>query len=216
MRAHLRICCSIGVAIVFLLAAVEMAAQSGRKMKKAPPQPPVQGVNQPEARTIPEPEAEPEKPKETGPGLIVASDIPEIGPPSFWLDIARQACAAELRNARMSDVRETRDKHRADASKIAKEDGVYVAHLELRVNPFGRPTTNARYEFDLRYTLYEPKTGKILHTGSGYPVQDRVRSPSPPIGYDYEQRMLELMGRDAGQKILRYLREHPAKNPIES
>ncbi|MEP7340396.1 MAG: hypothetical protein ABI977_21880, partial [Acidobacteriota bacterium] len=45
----------------FLLGASALA-QSGRKQKKAENQPPPQGVNQPETRTVAEPEVTPDKP----------------------------------------------------------------------------------------------------------------------------------------------------------
>lgn len=196
-----------------MLAASFAGAQSGRKTKRPPPQPPVQGVNQPEARTVPESEIEVDrdKPKETGPGIIIASDIPDLGAPAFFADIARQACAAEMRDARFPDIREARDKHRVDASKIAKEDEVYVVHLELRINQFGRPTAGARFDFDLRYTIFEPKTGKMVNAGAGYPAQRNTRQP--PIGYDYDQRVVELMGRDAGAKALQFIRENAQRRP---
>ena len=59
-----------------VLLGVSALAQSGRKQKKAEVQPPPQGVNQPETRTVAEPEIAPEKPKEKekekGPAILVS------------------------------------------------------------------------------------------------------------------------------------------------
>ena len=203
----------LGLMIVLLLPGAVAIAQSGRKTKRAEPQPPVQGVNQPEARTLPEPEAPPEKPKDAGPGVVIASDVADLNAPLFYIGIARQSCAAELRDARITDLREAQDKNRVDAVKIAKDDNVYVIHLELRVNPYGQTSSNSRYNFDLRYTLYEPKTGKVINSGPGFPSQGRM-GRGAPIGYDYDQRQVELMGRDVGQRVLKYLQEHPQPRPL--
>jgi hypothetical protein len=200
----------IGLTIILLLPGAVAIAQSGRKAKKADPQPPVQGVNQPEARTVPEPEAPPEKPKVAGPGVVIASDVVDLDTPIFFVSIARQACAAEMRDARFNgDIREAVDKNRVDAIKIAKDDNVYVVHLELRNNVYApRTSSYSRYNFELRYTLFEPKTGKILNSGPGYPSQGRM-GRSGPIGYDYDQRQVELMGRDVGQRVLKYVNGLP-------
>ncbi|MFN7828632.1 MAG: hypothetical protein ACK5RR_11750, partial [Acidobacteriota bacterium] len=61
------------IPLIFLAALLSISGpgQSGRRQKRAESQPPVQGVNQPEARTQPEPTITPEeeRPKEQGPGI---------------------------------------------------------------------------------------------------------------------------------------------------
>src|SRR5262249_31307544 len=77
------------------------SAQSGRRQKRAEPQPPIQGVNQPEARTAPEPEVSPDKPKEKDPGraVLVSTAMADFGISSFYPDAARRGCMEEFRDA---------------------------------------------------------------------------------------------------------------------
>jgi hypothetical protein len=111
-RFRLRLIGSLAAAVMLVILPA-VGAQSGRKNKRPAPQPPVQGINQPDARTVPEAEIEAakEKPKENLPGVIIASDIPDIGTSGFYTDIARQACAAELREGRYPDISEARGRH---------------------------------------------------------------------------------------------------------
>jgi len=207
------------VAILFLvvffvlLPCTQALGQSGRKQKRTESQPPVQGVNQPDARVAPEPDAVPEKPKEAQAAVLVASDIGDFNMPSYYVDVARQGCVIEMREAHLSDVREAKNQNRVDAIKTAKDDGIYVVLLELRIDEFGS-SSSGRYQFDLRYTIFEPKTGKIVNTGAGYPVQTQARIPTPQQGYGYEQRQIELMGRDAGRKVVKVLNEKQARTPV--
>lgn len=203
------------IAIFLLLPGDDAFSQSGRKQKKSEAQPPVQGVNQPDTRITPEPEVEPAKPKVTGPAVLIVSDTPDLGLPIYFSDIARQACAAELREAQLADLREAKNQNRADASKAAKNEDVYAVHLELRVDSLGQTSSNSRYQLDLRFTVYEPKTGKVILSGSGYPTQQQARTPVP-IGYDYDQRQVELMGRDVGRRVLKILSEKAPRTPLLS
>ncbi len=121
---------AISSAIVF--------GQSGRKSKKAESQPAIQGVNQPDTRVVPEPEAQAAKPKEKPLTILIASDLADIMGATFYADIARQACVAELRENRALDIQEQKDANRAEASKRAKQDEIFVVHLELRTIPWDR------------------------------------------------------------------------------
>jgi hypothetical protein len=58
---------------------------------------------------------------------------------------------------------------------------------------------------DLRYTVFEPKTGKVVGTGSGYPSQPSGRMPVPPIGASRDQIYLEWMGRDVARQVMKRL-----------
>ena len=196
-----------------LIPCTQALGQSGRKQKRTESQPPVQGVNQPDARVAPEPDAAPEKPKEAEPAVLVASDMGDFNMPSYLVDIARQGCVVEMREAHLSDVREAKNQNRVDAIKTAKDDGIYVVLLELRIDEFGS-SSSGRYQFDLRYTIFEAKTGKIINTGAGYPAQTQARIPAPSSGYGYEQRQVELMGRDAGRKVVKVMRERPGRTPV--
>ena len=188
-------------------------AQSGRKQKRPEAQPPVQGINQPDARVAPEPTVEvAPKPKDVGPGVIVASELTDIGMSNVYTDAARQGCIAELRAAHVVDLQEARDQNRAEATKKAKEAEVFVLLLELRVDSMS--SSSGRYSFELRYALFEPKTGKVINNGAGYPTSPDMRSPSPPNSYDYEQRQVELMGRDAGRKALKFIMDRAPRKPL--
>ena len=197
----------IGFAIVV---AMNVSAQSGRKQKKAETQPPPQGVNQPETRVIPEPtgvsDSQSKSKKENAITVMVASDLADVFGSGYYIDYARQGCIAELRDeSHTLDIREARDTNRAQAAKRAKEDEIFVIHLELRNS--GMQSSTASGSFDLMFTIYQPKTGKSIGSGSGYPAQGGARMPIPAGGYGYDQRALELMGRDAANKALKIIRE---------
>ncbi len=191
---------------VFLTSLSAMTAgQSGRKQKKAESQPPVQGVNQPDARVQPEPELTAEKPKEQGPRrtIMVLSGMPDMMLPSYYADIARQGCIGEFREELKSiDLREDRNQNRSDAIKIAKnDDNTYVVLLELEIDRMASTSGGV----DLRYSVFEPKTGKIVGSGSGYPNQPMGRIPRPPIGASRDQMYVEWMGRDVARQVMKRL-----------
>jgi hypothetical protein len=208
MRRNLNL---IFVLLTFALLLGAMAhAQSGRKQKKADPQPPVQGVNRPELRTQPEPEVEVEKPKEKekGPGLMIATGMGDIDVPLYYTDIAREACLRELRDElKTADLREARNQSRGEAMKTAKDDDrTYVVWMEVLYDRFGSVNSTG---VDLRYTVFEPKTGKIAASGSGYPTQPTRGVPIPPIGASRAQVYLDWMGRDVAQQVIRRLGLRP-------
>ncbi len=203
MRLNLK----LTIASVICLAAlfILVSAQSGRKQKKAEPQPQVQGVNRPETRVQPEPEITPEKPKEKGPQrtIMVMTSMPDLSIPLYYTDIARQGCLSEFRDAlKTLDLRESRNQTRSDAIKTAKEDdGTYVVLIDMEYDRLGGSTTGV----DLRYTIFEPKTAKVAGTGSGYPTQPSGRMPSPPIGASRDQVYLEWMGRVVARQVMKRL-----------
>jgi len=199
----------ISAALICLLTLAAFATitsgQSGRKQKKADPQPPIQGVNQPEARTAPEPEVTPDKPKEKEPGrsVLVSTALADIGVSSFYPDAARRGCMEELRRAmRTVQVSEDRNQHRSDAIKIAKEsDKTYVVWMEFEVDRMG----TSRYGFELRYTVFEPKTAKVVGTGYGYPQQPTGPLSLPPIGAGSADVYADWAGRDVARQVMKRL-----------
>src|SRR5215468_5119637 len=203
MRHNLRFW-AIVLACGFLLGASALA-QSGRKQKKAETQPPVQGVNQPEARTVPEPEIAPDKPKEKEPGrsVMVSTAMTDIGISSFYPDAARRGCIEELRRAmRTVQISEERNQHRGDAIKTAKDsDRTYVLYMEFEVDQMG----TSRYGFELRYTVFEPKTAKIVSTGFGYPQQPTGPISLPPIGTGSADVYADWAGRDVARQVMKKL-----------
>jgi hypothetical protein len=125
----------------------------------------------------------------------------DISIPSFYVDVAREGCLRELRQVRTLELRDARNQTRSDAIKAAKEnDRTPVVFMELELDRLGNSG------FDLRYTIFEPKTAKVIGTGSGYPVQPTGRLPVPPIGASRSEVMVEWAGRDVGRQVLKKLR----------
>lgn len=196
---------ALSVMMCLTILTVSVASQSGRKQKKAEPQPPVQGVNQPEARVEPAPEKVPEQPKERGPqkAIIVMTGMPDMSIPLYYADLARQGCVAELRETlKTVDLRDERNQTRSDAIKRAKDDDrTYVVLIDLEYDRMGGSTTSV----DVRYTIFEPKTAKVAGAGSGYPSQPSGRMPVPPIGGTRDQIYVEWMGRDVARQVMKRL-----------
>lgn len=203
MRRELKLIL-IGSLCLLILSAIA-AGQSGRKQKKTESQPPVQGVNQPEARIQSEPEVAPEKPKEKEPQrtIMIATSMPDVAIPLYYADTARQGCLSEFREALKSiDLREERNQNRSDAIKIAKQnERTHVILMELEYDRLGSSANG----IDLRYTVFEPKTGKVVGSGSGYPVRPNSRVGLPPIGATRDQVYLDWMGRDVARQVMKRL-----------
>jgi len=193
------------VVFVCLLLGATALAQSGRKQKKAETQPPVQGVNQPETRTVPEPAAPEEKPKqkEKGPAILVSTAMTDIEIPMYYADAAREGCVSEFRReVKGIELRQERNQHRGDAIKAAKDDDrTYVVYIELIYDRLGAGSMNG---LDMRYTIFEPKTAKVLGVGSGYPRQPSGMG-APPIGATRDQVYVDWAGRDVAQQVIKRL-----------
>ena len=180
------------------------SGQSGRKQKKSEPQPPIQGVNQPESRTVPEPEVSPDKPKEKDPGrsVLVSTAMADFGISSFYPDAARRGCIEEFRDAmRTIKISEERDQHRGDAIKAAKDSDRYVVWMEFQADQMG----TSRYGFELRYTVFEPKTAKVVGTGYGIPQQQTGPISLPPIGSGRTDVYADWAGRDVARQVMKRL-----------
>jgi len=191
---------------LFTLAAVATltSGQSGRKQKKSEPQPPIQGVNQPEARTAPEPEVSPDKAKEKDPGrsVLVSTAMADFGISSFYPDAARRGCMEEFHDAmRMIKLSEERDQNRSDAIKSAKDSDRYVVWMEFQADQMG----TSRYGFELRYTVFEPKTAKVVGTGYGIPQQQTGPISLPPIGSGRTDTYADWAGRDVARQVMKRL-----------
>lgn len=209
-----------------LLAALldDAAAQSGRKQKKAEPQPPVQGTNQPDKRvqnndfgdaatsssTDPEPEEKngQKKLEALKKHLIVMSSMPDMNVSLYFADIARQGCSNELRRIVTTlQVSEQSNQNRSDALKAAKEaDDTYVVLLEIE-SMSGMGAING---MDLRFTLFEPKTGKQMAFGNGYPnPPSRGGAQMPPMGANNTALRMDWAARDVAYQIVSKLKLRP-------
>lgn len=204
---------SLVITTVLLLTAIlsiTSLSQSGRRQKRAESQPPVQGVNQPEARTQPEPTSAPEeeRQKRQGPGILVMTGMPEAMVPIFFADIARQGAISEFRNILHGDhdIREARNQSRGEAIKAAKEDDkYYVLWLEVELDQMG----SSMMGVDLRYTIYEPQTARVAGIGSGFPTQPSSGSSIPPLGASRQQVYLDWAARDAARQVVKRLGWRP-------
>ncbi len=126
--------------------------------------------------------------------------MPDMNMSLVYADIAREGCLHELREAMPSlELKEARNETRSDAIKAAKaDDQTNVVLMELRADNMSSAG------FELIYTIFEPKTAKVLGTGSGYPVQPS--SGAPPMGGSRGQVMLEWAGRDVARQVLKKLK----------
>jgi hypothetical protein len=165
-------------------------------------------VNQPELRTTPEPEVEPEKEKEKEKKpkrfLMIATEMPDIGISTYYPDMARRGCLDEIRD-RLKDVslQEASNQTRSDALKTAKDsEDTYVIWMQFQVD---RMTSSSRGGFELRYSILEPKTGKMIGSGYGYPQQPQTRVPLPPIGGNRPEILADWAGRDVAHQVMRRL-----------
>jgi hypothetical protein len=207
MRQNLRfwaIVLACGLSVCGFLLSASALAQSGRKQKKAETQPPPQGINQPEARTVAEPEVTPEKPKEKekGPAILVSTAMTDFEIPSFYADAAREGCFSEFRRElKVIQLNQERNQHRSDAMKAAKDNETYVVYIELTYNRMGGGTMNG---LDMRYTIFEPKTARIAGSGYGYPTQPNGM-PIPPLGGSRDQVYVDWAGRDIAQQVIKKL-----------
>ncbi|MBL8205602.1 MAG: hypothetical protein JNM09_15310 [Blastocatellia bacterium] len=175
-------------------------AQSGRKQKKAPDLPPVQGVPAPSKTPetpqpdIPEPDPEKEKEKEkeraSAKGIILGTDWADMNVSMGMADYVRRACHSELsRVIRGLEIRNTGSMSRSDAIKMAKdEDRFYVVAIEFQ--SFGS-------QYEVRYTVFEPKTAKAIGIGSAPIYTDSTGRVSY---YSFERA-----GRDIAQQLIRRL-----------
>ena len=210
-------------AVFCLLCAALVAAQSGRKQKKAEPQPPVQGINQPDKRVqnndlgdaSTSSSTDPDAPEENNgqkkiqalkKRLNVMSAMPDMNVSLYFADIARQGFSSEARRLvptlQMSDSGS--NQNRSDAIKAAKEgDDSYVVLLEIE-SMSGMGMING---LDLRFYLYEPKTGKQIAFGSGYPNPPSTGGGGgglglPPIGGSRTDIRMDWAARDVARQVI--------------
>jgi len=189
----------VALLILALLGTVTFA-QSGRKQKKAPDLPPVQGVPAPSKTPetpqpdIPEPDPEKEKEREkeraSAKGIILGTDWADMNVSMGMADYVRRACHSELsRVIRGLEIRNTGSMSRSDAIKMAKdEDRFYVVAIEFQ--SFGS-------QYEVRYTVFEPKTAKAIGLGSAPIYTDNTGRVSY---YSFERA-----GRDIAQQLIRRL-----------
>ena len=154
------------VGVVFFCALAGLA-QSGRRVKKSVPLPP---VPTPEASPTPTPHKSPELPPI--PILVGANTFDSYGNiPFYFSETVTKSCAEGLqqRNAVRAEIG-SRDMTRGDAVKRAKEakEG-YVVLLELRSDQMRSGSSDTDYaRIYIAYSVFSGGTGRQLTSGSVY------------------------------------------------
>ena len=99
---------------------------------------------------------------------------------------------------RTIQISEERDQHRGDAIKAAKEGERYVVWMEFQVDQM----RTSNYGFELRYTVFEPKTAKVV--GSGYGVPQRLPARSRCRRWLRQDGRLRRLGRrDVARQVMK-------------
>lgn len=209
----------ISFSLLFLMACGAMvitaSAQSGRKQKKPYPEPPPQGVKMPEEKKdapatgtsesdAPPPE-EKDKPKEPTFKFLVGTDSMDMNIPMWASTVIRDGCTRELRRNPVNQVSEINQMTRSGAVDAAKKDEVFAVLIEVVADRMG--TSNDGVE--VRFAVFEPKSGRQVFSGIGFPVQQAGPLGLPPIGANNTQYRLELMGRDVGRQVMSKLNAGP-------
>jgi hypothetical protein len=129
--------------------------------------------------------------------------MPDIGISNYYPDLALQGCLNELRAAVSTlELRQATNQNRVDAINIAKnDDRTYVVWMQFEVDRMG----TSRGGFELRYTIFEPKTAKVLGIGTGYPQQPSVNRAPIPVGTNNAAMLADWAGRDVAHQVLKRL-----------
>ena len=190
--------------LVLALCVWSAHAQSGRKHAKPAPAAPV-------PTPTPEPTPTPKKAeKESTLLFYVGADRNDTFStlPFTYHDAAVRGCVDRLR-ARSAGGVDVTDKSlsRGEAIKRAKsESGSYVVLLTLKLDTMARSYDDLVLEF----VVFAPGTAKVVTTGRSYTNGARTgpvvvgpgRNPTSGL---YREKLIELAGEDAGNRILKAL-----------
>ena len=213
----------LSVCLLLMLAALTVAAQSGRRSvtpsPSVPAPTPLADVKQPETTAGP-------KKDEKRQAIIVSTNRGDVfeGVPLYFYDTVLKSCADRLDDS--SNLRvDVVSKHtsRGDAINAAKaEKEAYVVWLQLRSDNLGRsgPTGDLR-DIVIEFTVFEPTTAKVKTQGTSYPGAARsggaVLSPGSSGGTNaaIAESRLRDAARDAAERILKALHvASPSDIPI--
>ena len=165
-----------------------------------------QGTTAPQASAKPRSDTSLSMPQEKVTAILLATPFPGPDLSLTFIVIASRACAAELRTVRGLDVTEARDQSREDAIKAAKEDALgVVVYLEFRAFALSQGPPKEE-DLTLHFTIFEPKTGKVMTTGAGYPTPSLYPLPKPRSDAARDERLVESAAQDAARKILKKLK----------
>lgn len=212
---------SVLLTCLLLAAASAVLAQSGRKQKKTAPEPPPQGVKAPEKTPeVPKDHSDSDQPtsekpadkEKTAVSFIVGTGMSDMNLPMSFSSIAREGCLRELRAGTFVNATESINMTRSEAIEVAKKsDKTYVILMELEID---RMTGN---DVEVRFTLYEPKTGRQIASGVGYPATQTRGIPLPPLGGSRIEVRIELSARDVAHRVMNKLQVRPGgKFPVKA
>lgn len=191
-------------ALIIVLCALSVQAQSGRRRTTPPPVAPV---------PTPTPEATPTPKKSDREDELLFSlgadrYSSNVNLPFSYYDAALLGCGERLRAGSSASVDViSKDFSRGDAIKRAKaETKSYVVFMTLTADTMGRRAD----ELILEYIVFAPVTAKIVTSGRSYMTGRRagpviVQPPNTRDGALYREETLRRMGEDAGERILKAL-----------
>jgi hypothetical protein len=192
----------IATMLLLVLCVWSAQAQSGRRQAKPAPAAPV-------PTPTPEPTPTPKKAeKEAAVLFYIGADRNDSysSLPFTYYDAAVRGCADRLRAGSSGGVDVT-DKsiNRGDAIKKAKSDtGSYVVLITLKLDSMARSYD----DLVLQFVVFAPGTAKIVTSGNSYTNGARTgpvvvgpgRNPTSGL---YREKLIELAGEDAGNRILK-------------
>ncbi len=190
--------------IVLVLSCVTyVQAQSGRRATTPPPTPSISG-----ARTVEKPAPQPAKLRFL---VGVENRSPFLNVPYYLSDTVMDNCVRRLADA--ANVIPTaigRGIDRVDAVRRAKgEKETYVVWLQVESDTLdsGRDQKDGPDELYVRYTVFEPQTGKVRQSGrthkSVYKTsRGGVATPTSRNGAIYSEYALKQAAREAAERIL--------------
>ncbi|HJU92834.1 MAG TPA: hypothetical protein VJ656_07875 [Pyrinomonadaceae bacterium] len=189
--------------LVFVLCALSVQAQSGRR-KTTPP--PVAPVPTPTPEPTPTPKKEGEKPELV---FLVGTDRNSSHTllPLGFHTAAQRGCADRLRARSAADVDAPHgDMGRGQAiEKAKKSTNTYVVLLTLQFDTM----VSSSNDIQLDFTVFAPATAKVVLTGRSYVNANRagpviVGRTGIPAGVMREQWLRDA-GEEAADKILKKL-----------
>jgi len=190
------------IALIIALCALSVQAQSGRRQTKPPPAAPI---------PTPTPEPTPVPKKEEKEDLLIYMGANRYSSyqsyPLSYYDAVLRGCADRLRAGSSASVDVTdKDFTRGEAIKKAKSEAKsYVVLLTLSLDTPARSYDDVALE----YVVFTPGTAKVLTSGRTYQNANRrgpvIVGPTGRGSVLYREQLLQQMGEDAGERILKAL-----------
>lgn len=194
--------------VIFVLCALSVQAQSGRRKTPPPPAAPIPTPT-PEPTPIP---AKEEKKSELEFYVGTDRNVDSASIPLAFYTIAQRGCADRLRDKSGAEVDAPHgDLRRGPAIQKAKSSThTYVVLLVL---DFASMPT-ASNELQLDFTVFMPETAKVLLTGRAYINANRagpvVVGKQIPAGM-FREAWIREAGEEVADKILKRINQAPPK-----